>query len=133
MSIYKLNLHHYYTESKQEHYITTGELKVANTQLFEDKIIHPLPVNVTYQQWLTSFSYELDDYTQQEYLDLATVIYLRATGAYSNTVMGIKEIQRAMISLFKDLSSYSIEIIDNASSSPLMLISDSGVKLGDAF
>ena len=133
MSIYKLNLHHYYAESKQEHYITTGELKVANTQLFEDKIIYPLPVNVTYQEWLTSFSYELDDYTQQEYLDLATVIYSRATGAYSNTVMGIKEIQRAMISLFKDLSSYSIEIIDNASSSPLMLIPDQGVKLGDAF
>lgn len=133
MDIYKLNLHHYYSESKQEHYITTGELKVANTQLFEDKTIYPLPENVTYQQWLTSFSYELDDYSQQEYLDLATVIYSRATGAYYNNVMGIKEIQRAMINLFKDLSSYSIEIVDNASSSPLMLVSDPGVKFGDAF
>ena len=133
MDIYKLNLHHYYSESKQEHYITTGELKVANTQLFEDKTIYPLPENVTYQQWLTSFSYELDDYSQQEYLDLATVIYSRATGAHYNNVMGIKEIQRAMINLFKDLSSYSIEIVDNASSSPLMLVSDPGVKFGDAF
>jgi len=130
-SVFNLNLQHYYAESSVEHYVTTGELKVANTQLFKDTKHRILPVGVSYEQWLGSFSYDFTEYTQADYLNLATVIYNRATGSEANKTIGIKEIQKAMVSLFVKLSSYSIQVIDNADMSPLGLIVDTGIKLGD--
>lgn len=131
LDIFNLNLQHYYAESKLEHYITTGELKVANTQLFEDRVYNVLPAGVDYEAWLASFSYDFSEYTTTDYMDLAAAIYGRATGSEANKKIGIKEIQKAMVNLFLKLSSYSIQVIDNADSSPLYLISDTGVKLGD--
>jgi hypothetical protein len=131
VEVFNLNLAHYYAESRLEHYITTGELKVANTQLFEDQLYDVLPAGVDYATWLNSYSYDFSDYEQLDYLNLATAIYGRATGSDANKKIGIKEIQKAMVSLFVKLSSYSIQVIDNADVSPLQLASDPGVKLGD--
>lgn len=131
LAVFNLNLQHYHAESSVEHYVTTGELKVANTQLFKDVKHRILPAGVSYPQWLTSFSYDFTQYTQADYLNLATAIYDKATGSEANKKIGIKEIQKAMVSLFVKLSSYSIQVIDNADMSPLGLVVDTGVKLGD--
>lgn len=129
--VFNLNLQHFYAESSVEHYITAGELKVANTQLFEDRVIEVLPSGVSYEDWLSSLSYDFTNYTDTDYLNLGTVVYERATGSDINRKIGIKEIQKVMVNLFLKLSSYSIQLIDNASTSPLYIVSDPSVKVGD--
>jgi hypothetical protein len=131
--IYKLTLQHYYAEARNEHFIETGELKVANSQLFMDKIIQleSETGHTLYSDWLSSYSYDLSGYAANDYLDLANVIYGAATGALANKQLSIKEIQNAMVSLFKQLSSYSIQIVTDINESGIYLVPDGGVKTGD--
>lgn len=133
--VYNLTLQHYYAESSNEHYIETGELKVANSQVFEDRVIQLTSDTgqTLYTDWLSSYSYDFTEYTPQDYLDLATVIFDKSTGALANKQMSIKEIQRAMVGLFTRLSSYSIEVISDVNESGIYLIPDGGVKVGDRF
>jgi hypothetical protein len=131
--VYNLTLRHYYAESNNEHFIETGELKVANSQVFEDRIIQLTSDTgqTLYSDWLDSYSYDFTVYTPQDYLDLATVIYDKATGALANKQMSIKDIQRAMVGLFTRLSSYSIEVISDVNESGIYLVPHGGIKLGD--
>ncbi len=129
--VYNLNLLHYYAESNVEHFVTTGELKIANSQLFEDRIIQLESIDVNYAEWLNSYSYDFANYTDEDFLNLSVVIYEQATGAAANKKLSIKDIQRSMVSLFAKLSSYSIQIISNANASTVFLVSNPGVKVGD--
>lgn len=133
--VYNLTLQHYYAEANNEHYIETGELKVANSQVFNDRVIQleSDTGQTVYADWLHSYSYDFSNYTPQDYLDLATVIYGRSTGATANAQLSIKEIQRAMIGLFTQLSSYSTQIVSDINESGIYLIPDGGVKVGDRF
>lgn len=132
--IYELTLQHYRLESSNEHYIETGELKVANSQLFEDRLIQLESDSgeTLYSEWLKSYSYDFTVYTGIDYLNLATVIFDRATGALANKHLTIKEIQRAMVGLFTQLSSYSIQVISDINESGIELIPGISVKIGDA-
>jgi hypothetical protein len=131
--IYNLTLQHYYAESNNENFIETGELKVANSQVFEDRVIQLVSDTgqTTYPDWLNSYSYDFTTYTPQDYLDLATVIYNKSTGSLANKQMSIKDIQRAMVGLFTQLSSYSIQVVSDVNQSGVYLIPDGGVKVGD--
>lgn len=133
--VYNLTLQHYYAESSNEHFIETGELKVANSQVFEDRIIQLTSDTgqTLYADWLNTYSYDFTEYTPEDYLDLATVIFDQATGALANKQMSIKDIQRAMVSLFTRLSSYSIQVVSDVNESGIYLIPDSSVKVGDRF
>jgi hypothetical protein len=132
-SIFKLNLQHYYAESKLENYFTTGELKVANTQLFEDRLIQLDSGSTLYADWLKSYSYDFSEYSDKDFLDLSVIIYEQATGSEINKQLTVKDIQRSMVSLFTKLVSYSVQVISNADSSPVFLVPNPGVKLGDIF
>lgn len=133
-SVYQLTLQHYYAESSNEHYIQTGELKVANSQLFEDRVVQLQSETnqVLYTEWLKHYSYDFTDYTLSQYLELATVIYDQATGASANKHLSIKEIQRAMVGIFKRLCSYSIQVISDINESGISLVPGISVKVGDA-
>lgn len=133
LQVYDLTLQHYYTESGTGHYMQTGDLKVANSQLFEDRVIQLSSETgqTSYEDWLNSYSYDFSDYTGQDYLNLATVIYEQATGAAKNRHLSIKEIQRAMVSLFARLSSYSIQVISDVNYSGIYLVPGLSVKPGD--
>ena len=132
--VYELTLQHYYAESSNEHYIETGELKVANSQVFEDRLIQleSETGETLYEEWLKSYSYDFSVYGPLDYLNLATVIYDNATGALANKHLSIKEIQRAMVSLFTRLSSYSIQVVSDVNDSGIYLVPGISVKVGDA-
>lgn len=132
--VYVLTLQHYRAESSNEHYIETGELKVANSQVFEDRLIQLESESgeTVYEEWLKSYSYDFSVYTGIDYLNLATVIFDRSTGALANKHLSIKEIQRAMVSLFTRLSSYSIQVISDVNDSGIQLVPGLSVKVGDA-
>ena len=130
-SVYRLNLQHYYAESNIEHFITTGELKVANSQLFEDRLIQLVSISDNYDEWLNSYSYDFNQYTDQDFLNLSVIIFQQATGSEINKQLTIKDIQKSMVSLFTKLTSYSIQVISNADSSAIFLVPNTGVKLGN--
>jgi hypothetical protein len=130
--VYDMNMQHYYAEANMGHALTTGDLKVANSQLFEDKLIQLTSTQSSYVQWLNSYSYDFDNYDRQDYLDLSVIIFDQATGAAANKSLSIKEIQAAMVSLFTRLSSYSIQVISDAKLSPVFLVPNPGVKVGDS-
>lgn len=127
-----MNMQHYYAEANMGHALTTGDLKVANSQLFEDRLIQLTSTQSSYVQWLNSYSYEFDNYDRQDYLDLSVIIFDQATGAAANKSLSIKEIQAAMVSLFTRLSSYSIQVISDAKLSPVFLVPNPGVKVGNS-
>lgn len=52
------------------------ELKVANSQVFEDRLIQLESESgeTLYEEWLKSYSYDFSVYGPLDYLNLATVI-----------------------------------------------------------
>lgn len=133
--IYGLTLQHYRAESSNEHCVETGELKVANSQLFEDRLFHLESRSETplYTEWLSARGYAFTKYTPEDFLNLAEIIYEGATGAAANKLLSIKDIQRAMVSLFTRLSSYSIQMASDVDTSKVFLVPGVSVKIGDRF
>lgn len=129
--IYELNLRHYYSESKCEHFIKTGELKVMHSQLFESRLFAIHELTPDYESVLLDNDIDIANYSKSEHTKLCTEIFENITGARNNKKIGVKALQRAMVNLLRRLLSYSVAIIDNAQTSPIMLVSDPGVKIGD--
>lgn len=67
----------------------------------------------TFEDWLSKKGLGSADYTKAQYKDLYLEIYKNATGAEYNTVKEIGELQRALLRLLSELSSYSIQIISD--------------------
>lgn len=66
-----------------------------------------------YSNWLIDHGFDFSQYTEDELLKLATDIFNKATGLDINPYMSLRVTQEQLLSLFKELSSYTIQIISN--------------------
>lgn len=84
----------------------------------------------TYGEWLTKMDLDFSDYTPDESLDLAWSIWSKATGWENVDWMSVGDIQRMLINVMKDLTSYTVQYIGSIDDSegefnlPYMMLLD---------
>lgn len=87
--------------------------------------------NTPYDQWLADHNLPTDNFSQSEYLNIYVQLYEAVTGAVFDSSAALRNLQKAMISLMKQLSSYSIQFIYETVGTNLKVLEHSAIRIGD--
>lgn len=127
--------------SVQEHYQARGQMQMVSAQMHEDRqnaltdLRDPGNPNqgMLYEDWLTQIGLELPDYTEEMYNELALNVVMQATGMNKRSPTKLSEVQKAMVDLFTKLSSYSIQVVRDASVENIIAVPRPDLRVGDIY
>ncbi len=110
----------------------TCRVEVENVcQLFWEDAICSFGPNVTMDAWLKDRGIEAESMSKYDANLFALDILDKATGQDLSKQYTLGEIHAAMLSLFKELSSYTIQTIKTTSDSPVIPIGHAIIRIGD--
>lgn len=84
-----------------------------------------------YADWFSDRNITISEYTQTHLTQLAVDLLEAATGVSSSKAISVGDIQRAMVRLMSQLSSYSVQYNSSINSGPILDAGDSGTRLDD--
>lgn len=113
-----------YMVAQEEHYIVRSYKELAVARFYCDRNVKLIHENdkTTYDEWLVSKEIDYKKYSRKDWGLLANSILNNVTCKNSSDVKSLKAIQSAMIRLTKQLSSYSVQFIQE--------MHDAGEQLG---
>lgn len=136
LQIYEASALQYAIYSSKENQHAHGQAKLAVSRLYIDQVTsissEDTATGMVYADWLALKGLNFDDFTKQEFFELATSIVFNATGAATHPHSSLARVQRAMLSLFGALSSYSIELIADINLSAVRVVPHPALRIGDS-
>lgn len=136
-NIYKFSTQQWRDVSQTENMYRRAELQAMYTRLYRDGWVtfeSTLTKNkqpMLYSEWLSTQGLAPGDYTPEQWLQLAGDIFMAASGMLINDRLLMVNVQKAMIDIMKQLSSYSVQFLSNTNDTPLKFINWPAVRLGD--
>lgn len=129
---------------KRDEYINAWDLCTSYTHLHQHRYMDVLrkvhykhvrckltDVKTTYQQWFQSSGFSLTELTADDYVTLATDLFANATGANLHRQITFTDIQRYLLKLVNELSSYSVQFLGTTSYSDFLYLGYPMPRLGD--
>ena len=90
---------------------------------YQDVIVSPTVKNcVDYADWFRALNFDYEMLSMDEYQELALELLDAGTSYDAKNMIGLKEIQAAMVKLFKRLSSYTIQFIEEVISDDNVIV-----------
>lgn len=83
----------------------------------------------TYTQWFAERNINIDTFTTDDFTTLFTSIFKTATGMYNSVHVTTRSIQRAMLDVMQQLSSYSVQYIADITDSNIVFTNLDSVRL----
>lgn len=117
--------------SRQEHLYTRALVYNMVCRLYSDNVVHFDEEGMLFADWLPSKELQDTNYTVNEYQELYKNIFEAATGSVLNTTDTIRNLQKTMIQLLEQLSSYSIQVVSEINNSNIKVLNLTSVRLGD--
>lgn len=117
--------------SFQEGMHQRGEVFKLVCRYWADQYIRLVPKGETYKQWLASKDLDFDNFKRNEFELLLVSLVSTATGVGLSTSPSLRNIQKAMTSALRDLSSYSIQIVTKMSDEAMHVMDFPSVRAGD--
>jgi hypothetical protein len=130
------NLHQEYLKlwelySFQEHYLSRGMLENVVRRHFKHQMCPLVDEVLSFEQWFKDNGYEVADLSPMDLDQLFADCVQAATGANLVTRVTLSEIQRAMLQLMGQLSSYSVQYLRNINHADFRFIGMPAIRLGD--
>jgi hypothetical protein len=100
-------------------------------QFFEDELIELSDSNQSISSWLAQNNLPAYDFSYDQAQELMNNIFVAATGYALDDTKRLVNIQRMMMSLMQDLSSYSIQFISEINDSDIRLINEPPISVGN--
>ena len=117
--------------SRQEHLYTRALVYNMVCRLYSDNVIHFGEEGMLFSDWLVAHELRDINYTVNEYQELYKNIFEAATGSVLNTTETIRNLQKTMIQLLEQLSSYSIQIVSEINNSNIKILNLAAMRIGD--
>jgi len=114
-----------------------GSVAVMINRMFFDVLVdfdtHPIinPDGLDMEAWLSKCNLPTDDFSSADRKILMQDIFEQATGYFIDPTKVLAFIQRAMIAIMKQLSSYSVQFITDINASKIRLINWQPIRPGD--
>jgi len=115
----------------QEHYVRRAEMQGMAARIYGATIVELEPEGTLYTDWFTARGIEIEDFPTESYGEIYTEIVKQALGLDTKVTPSLKNIQSAMVSMFSELSSYSIQFLTEINDSPIKIIDWPVVRFGD--
>ena len=117
--------------ASQEHHEARGMVQAMVTRIYSDHILRLVPEGTRYETWLSERNIDVSAFTRKDFEILYEEIVDQATGASLHRTQSIKDLQRAMVNMFTQLSSYGIQVIREINDGTIRKTDWPGVRLGD--
>lgn len=117
--------------SSQQHQYRRGLVYNMVCRMYTDNVIHFPEEGMLFSEWLFLKNLPTTPFTIQESRELYKNIYEAATGVDLNTTDSISNLQKAMVGLFQQLSSYSIQVVSEINDSNIRVTNWGIIRTGD--
>jgi len=117
--------------SFQEHYVKRGEMQGMAARIYGTTIVYLEPEGTLYTDWFTDHGIEIEDFPLESFGEIYTDIVKQSLGLNTRVTPSLKNIQAGMVSMFSELSSYSIQFLTEINDSPIKIIDWPVVRFGD--
>lgn len=121
---------HRYYFSLQEHPMARGQVQGVIDHLYMNVLTKFVEEPTTYESWLYTSGHGFDSLTTLECEQLAVTLLNSATGMNLNRTYSISDIQRALIKLMSQLSSYSVQYSVESNPSPIFFWDWPTIRVG---
>ena len=106
-------------------------VKNATYRLYKTARVQSPYIGQSFESVLKDFGLRTTSVTKDEWINIYSTIYTKATGLDINQTESKAAMQQAMISLFKKLSSYSIQFLSDINKTTIRSINWSAIRLGN--
>ncbi|MND25675.1 hypothetical protein D3C81_144450 [compost metagenome] len=121
---------HNWLYTTQEHHVSRGQAEAAANHLYMNKECN-LANKVSYDTWLKDHQIDTTDFSKAEYELLYTNLLALATGTSLKVTVSLDELQKAMIRLLTQLSSYTVQFIRELRGTNMIALNWSAIRQGD--
>ena len=130
-AIYENAMQQWYLISRTEEMNTRVMMENMVARLYSDRAVVFSNDGQAMDQWLKDRNLDISQYTPTDKLMLATMLFQTATGYETDPTKLLPNIQHAMITTLKQLSSYSIQVIQEINKSHIKIINWPALRIGD--
>lgn len=117
--------------AQQEHTLRRAMAFGVVNRLYSDNICQLASEGYTYDAWFADRNIKIDDFSQNE-LGVAYLSITRdATGLTLSTNTSVRNVQRAMVKLLGQLSSYSVQFMTEINSTDIRVSNEAATRVGD--
>ncbi len=120
IAIHQAALRHYDLHAYRAHHVERAQVEAMVGRFYMDYTCN-LGNGEPYDEWLNNRAMNLELLTEQELDQLATTVYSAATGRDIVTTKSLQDIHSAHVKLMSQLSSYSVQFIQQINTSSLMI------------
>lgn len=131
LSIFKARIYHHKQVAAVEHGKARGHAEYAVDQFLNTYQVNLYPKNTIYSKWLSERNINFENFEKNDFLQLATDIFMSGTGLILDKELDLATIQRAMCGLFIHLSSYSIHLITDIADGNLTNLGQPCLRVDD--
>lgn len=117
----------------QEHRLGRGMAHNMMSRIYADCIVSLAEEDLTYTEWFAERNFNVAALSLEELGLMYKDILAEATGAVLHPVSSLKALQRAMVGLLTQLSSYSIQVVGEINDSNLKRTDMPIIRIGDRF
>jgi len=96
-----------------------GELEVMVGRFYHNFEIHP-GETTSYDQWLSDRNLDFSNMNEDQFFEMATELFTKATGYVADTSQRLSEIHNAHVAMMTQLSSYSVQYVANSNANELV-------------
>lgn len=115
----------------QEHYYGRALAHGMISQVYADVICTFDEPNKRYEDWFIDKGIDIDDYEITDSSEFWFKILSTATGLRTDNINSLANIQKAMTNIMVQLSSYTVQYLNEINSSALKMIEPTPVRVGD--
>jgi hypothetical protein len=116
--------------ANQEHHEGRAMVQQMITRIYSDQIIELEPAGTAYDTWLSSRNIEVSSFSRAEFVLLYNDIVSQATGASLHPMQSMAFLQKNMVNMLTQLSSYGIQVIAEINDSTIRKTDWPGARLG---
>lgn len=121
LELFKASNQNWFICCREESAAKRGYLEAASARLWLDANIDLAEYpNQTYADWFESRNILVNEYTQEQLAEIATIILKEAVGDNLASSITLKDIQAAMCDIILRLSSYSLQIDRDINAGPVV-------------
>ena len=117
--------------SNQEHQYTRGLTHAMVSRMYMDSLLRSPATGLPYESWFKANNIPYLDFNAEDWESVYKNIYEEVTGYKMAVTENVSNMQRAMINIMQQLSSYSIQFVADVNKSPVGIINWAAIRCGD--
>ena len=129
--IYLESQRHWFIVSNTHDLYSRGYIANMIHGLYNDKLVMLAEPDTAIRPWLHSRNLPEYDYDQDQATTLIRNIFMGSTGATIDNSKLLKNIQKAMLTILTELSSYSIQLLREINESDILPLNWAAIRVGD--